>query len=85
VVSSSLPASNFLHILENLPNGTSEIILHFGTYTRQENYPSGLDLDYFKNRENELITVTSDYLKEYFSYLNIRTIGYSEISKDKNK
>ncbi len=76
-------ASNFLHILENLPNGTSEVILHFGTYTRQENYPGGLDLDYFKNRENELITVTSDYLKEYFSYLNIRTIGYSEIPTEK--
>lgn len=78
-------AANFLYILENLPACISELILHFGTYSRQDNYPTGLNVDYFKNRENELITVTSDYLKEYFNYLNIRTIGYSEISNYKNK
>jgi predicted glycoside hydrolase/deacetylase ChbG (UPF0249 family) len=72
---------NFLHILERLPDGTSEVVLHLGTNTRQENYPSGLDLDYFKNRENELITITSNYLKEYFNYLNIRMIRFSEMSK----
>ena len=78
-------ASNLLHILEHLPKGTSEIILHLGTSTRQENYPGGLEVDYFKNREYELITVTSDYLKEYLNWLNIRTIGYSEISTDRKK
>ena len=78
-------ASNLLYILEHLPNGISEIILHFGTYIRHENYPGGLDLDYFKNREYELITVTGNYLKEYINYLNIRTIGYSDISTDRNK
>ncbi len=78
-------ASNLLHILEHLPEGTSEIILHLGTSTRQENYPNGLELDYFKNRELELVTVTGDYLKEYINWLNIRTIGYSDISVEKNK
>jgi hypothetical protein len=77
--------SNFLHILEHLPSGTSEVVLHLGTIASQESYPSGLDLDYFKNRENELITVTSDYLQEYYKFLNIRTIGFSEISKYTNK
>jgi chitin disaccharide deacetylase len=72
---------NFLYIMEHLPNGISEIVLHIGTYTRQNIYPSGLDLNYFKNREKELLTVTGDYLKDYFSYLKIKTIGYSRIPK----
>ena len=76
-------AANFLHILENLPKGVSEIMIHCGTNIRQENYPSGLDQDYFRDRENELITITSDYLKEYFSFLNIKNIGYSDILNDK--
>jgi len=78
-------AANLLYILEHLPNGISEIILHSGTYSRQEYYPSGLDLDYFNNRENELITITSNYLKEYYNYLNIKIIGYSEISNYRKK
>jgi predicted glycoside hydrolase/deacetylase ChbG (UPF0249 family) len=71
--------TNLNYILEHLPQGTSELILHLGSETRLENYPSGLDRDYFKNRENELKTITSDYLKEYFTYLNIKTIGYSAL------
>jgi predicted glycoside hydrolase/deacetylase ChbG (UPF0249 family) len=78
-------ASNFLNILKNLPIGYSEIVLHCGTSTRQENYPSGLDLDYFKNRENELLTITSDYFKEYYRYSKIKIIGYPQILKDINK
>ena len=70
-------SSNLIYILEHLPGGTSEMILHCGTYTLQENYPSGLDLDYLENREHELMTITSNYLKEYLSYLNIKLIGYS--------
>ena len=71
--------SNFLHILKHLPPGTSEIVVHLGTYSRQEHYPSGLDLEYFDNREFELIVASSIYLEEYFSYLNIQKIGYSKI------
>ena len=78
-------AANFLYILEHLPAGISELMLHLGTYSRQDNYPVGLDVEYFENRENELITVTSDYLKEYINYLNIISINYSEISDYKNK
>ncbi|MFZ4708065.1 MAG: hypothetical protein ACOYMF_18830, partial [Bacteroidales bacterium] len=69
--------SNYKYILEHLPEGCSELILHLGTDTRQENYPSGLDLAYFANREQELITVTSDHLQECYNSLNIKTIGYS--------
>jgi len=72
--------ANLNYILEHLPDGISELILHLGTGTRQTAYPSGLDLDYFKNRENELTTILSDYLKEFYKYLNIKTIGYIDIS-----
>jgi len=70
---------NYIKILENLPEGTLEVVLHVGTKTREENYPSGLDLTYFKNREYELITCTSEYLKEYINRLNIRTINFSDL------
>ncbi len=40
--------TNYLYIIEHLPNGISEFILHVGTSARQENYPSGLDIGYFK-------------------------------------
>ena len=77
--------ANYLNILEHLPNGISELILHVGTSTRQENYPSGLDLGYFKNREKELTVVTDEHLKEYYNNLNIKTIGYSKIANYKIK
>lgn len=73
--------SNLNYILEHLPEGISELILHLGTDTRQDEYPSGLDQQYFNNREKELLTITSDNLIEYFTFLNIRTIGYSALLK----
>ena len=78
-------ASNLLHILENLPAGTSEIVLHFGTHAHPDEIPSGLEGSYFKNRENELLTLTSNYLKEYYAHWNITTIGYSDIPDCSNK
>jgi predicted glycoside hydrolase/deacetylase ChbG (UPF0249 family) len=78
-------AANFLYIMEHLPKGISEIVLHIGTQTRQVNYPNGLDLNYFRNREYELITVTSDYIQDYMDYLNIKTIGYGGIFKNKRE
>jgi chitin disaccharide deacetylase len=77
--------TNYLNILEHLPNGISELILHVGTSTRQENYPNGLDIGYFENREKELAIVTDAHLKEYYNNLNIRTIGYSKIADFKNR
>ena len=76
---------NYLHIIEHLPQGISELVLHIGTSTRQDTYPNGLDTDYFENREKELNTITDDHIKEYYDYLNIKTICYSEISNCKNK
>ena len=77
--------TNYMYIIEHLPNGISELILHVGTPARQEYYPSGLDLGYFSNREKELAVVTDDHLKDYYNYLNIKTIGYSKIKDSKNR
>lgn len=74
-------AANLLNILDNLPTGTSELILHFGTHAHPLEVPSGLDRDYFSNREKELLTFTSMYLKGYYSHFNITPIGYSDITK----
>ena len=76
---------NFNYILGHLPDGISELILHVGTGTWQPFYPSGLDLDYFKNREIELATITNYGLKEYCDSLNIRIVGYGAISGSANK
>lgn len=72
-------ASNMLYILEHLPPGTSEITLHFGTKAGSGEYPSGLNLDYFNNREYELLTLTSEYLKRYYENNNIQTVGYTDL------
>jgi predicted glycoside hydrolase/deacetylase ChbG (UPF0249 family) len=77
--------SNYRYILEHLPDGISELILHVGTLTRQESYPSGLDIDYFTNREKELNTVTDEKLRKYSDSMNIKTICYSQIVMFKNK
>lgn len=74
-------ASNFLEILKYLPEGDAEILVHLGSFTRQAPYPSGLDVFYFENRELELITITSLFWEEYFNYLNIKRIGYSDLRK----
>ncbi len=75
-------ASNYLNILKHLPEGTSEIIVHCGTFSRQQNYPGGLDQEYFNNRENELVIITSGYLKQYYDYLKIERIGYYSLPAD---
>jgi predicted glycoside hydrolase/deacetylase ChbG (UPF0249 family) len=72
--------STAIHILRNLPARVSEIVVHLGTLRRSGTYPAGLDLDYFDKREQELTVVTSEYLREYAKSLNIRAIGFGEIS-----
>jgi predicted glycoside hydrolase/deacetylase ChbG (UPF0249 family) len=73
--------STAIHILHNLPARISEIVVHLGTSRRSGAYPTGLDLDYFDKREQELAVVTSEYLREYAGSLNIRAIGFGEIAK----
>lgn len=73
--------ANLIRILENLPPGTSEIIVHLGKSSCREEHPNGPGTDYLRQRECELITLTSPYLSEYLSCLKIKKISYSELYK----
>lgn len=75
---------NYRYIIENLPVGVSELMLHLGTDTRQVNYCSGLDLNYFENRERELKTIISNKVRQFYADKNIKLIGFSEIATFSN-
>jgi predicted glycoside hydrolase/deacetylase ChbG (UPF0249 family) len=70
-----------MHVLRNLPDGISEIVVHLGTSRRSDSYPPGLDVAYFPLREQELALVTSGYLGEYAASLGIRAIGFAEAAR----
>lgn len=72
--------ANLTYILEHLPAGTSEIVVHLGTASREETYPSGLDLTYFSNREAELSTLTGNAWENHCKNLNITRTSYSNLS-----
>lgn len=72
--------SNLDYILNHLPPGINELVLHLGTGTRQQDYPGGLDLAYFENRELELATVTRFGLNAHLQKLQIRKIGFSDLA-----
>ncbi len=74
-------SSNLDYILNHLPPGISEIILHLGTGTRQQDYPGGLNIAYFENRELELATVCRFDLDTRLLKLQIRKIGFSDIAR----
>lgn len=69
-----------MHILRNLPEGVSEIVVHLGTSRRSGPYPPGLDVGYFPTREQELAIVTSESLREYAKGLNIRAVGFQDLA-----
>jgi predicted glycoside hydrolase/deacetylase ChbG (UPF0249 family) len=71
--------ANMLRILDNLPAGISEILVHLGNNSRRGEYPPGLDTVYLRNREYELMTLTSPYLRDYLSARDIRLISYANL------
>jgi predicted glycoside hydrolase/deacetylase ChbG (UPF0249 family) len=73
--------SNLNYILEHLPEGISELIVHLGTGTRQEVYPDGLEHEYFNSREKELQVISGISLSNIYKDLNIRLIGYKDIGE----
>jgi chitin disaccharide deacetylase len=77
--------SNLRYILANLPPGVNELVLHLGTHDGQMEYPTGLDLDYFDNRELELSTVSTCSFNEYLKFLNVKKTRFSEINTLKNQ
>lgn len=73
--------SNMLHILNNLPPGVSELVIHAGTGLRDEHYPAGLDVGYFQNRQLELAVVESDAVKTLIEELGITLVGYGDLTR----
>lgn len=74
-------ATNLKYIMENLPPGINELVLHLGTEERQNQYPCGLDVSYFPKRELELMTVSKILLNDYLQFMKINKSGYSGIGK----
>lgn len=76
--------TNLIFILNHLPSGINEIVLHLGTQDRQQEYPSGLNLDYFSYREQELMTISNCNFNNQLHQMNIRKINYSAIDRMAN-
>jgi hypothetical protein len=72
---------NLLYIIDNLPPGINEIVLHIGSQHREQEYPSGLNQEYFSIRELELLTIINCHFNDRLHQMNIRKINYSEIDK----
>lgn len=68
--------SNLAYILDHLPPGISEVIVHVGTATRTGCYPAGLDRYYFDNRERELTVIMDDTIQQMIRYHHIRKTSY---------
>jgi len=74
------PSMEYLSfILNNLPAGTSEVIVHLGTETRKGLMPSGIDIEYFDKREIELEVITDPSIKGLIERENIQLIGFSDL------
>jgi predicted glycoside hydrolase/deacetylase ChbG (UPF0249 family) len=72
---------NLIHIIENLPEGTSEIIVHLGKLCGDKDHSSQKDLFSIRQREAELMTISSPLLDEYLSVLKIKKSSYAELSR----
>ncbi len=70
---------NLIRIMENLPPGTSEIIVHLGNFERQLDFPPGLDTTYLRQRECELMTITSPYVNEYLKVLKVKLVSFADL------
>lgn len=70
---------NLIQIMENLPPGTSEIIVHLGNSGRGMEFPPGLDTTYLRQRECELMCITSPYVQEYLNSLKIQMVSYTDL------
>lgn len=71
--------ANLLYILNHLPAEVNEIAFHLGTDCREESYCTGLNLDYFINRELELATLTSQYIQDKLKESDIKIINYKSL------
>jgi len=70
---------NLFHMLANLPEGSSEIVFHIGTFEKETKVPSGIEADYFFSRECELFCVTSAEMERWLRLMNIQPINFADL------
>lgn len=73
---------NLVHILENLPPGVSELVVHAGMDCRPEDAPAGIDAGYFENRTSELKAVRDPAIRQKLAELGIKLVDYSILRDD---
>lgn len=70
---------NLRFILENLPAGTSELVLHPGLAPRRRKIPKGIDPEYMPMREYELATLLNPLFPEWLQELGIELSCFGEL------
>lgn len=73
---------NLIHILENLPPGVSELVVHAGKACRPEDAPAGIDAGYFEYRVRELETIKDPAIRQKLAELGIELAGYNTLTSD---
>ena len=53
------------------------MVVHLGTNTRQNKYPTGLDIYYFENREKELETLLDKEFPSILADKKVNLVNYS--------
>ena len=72
-------AQNLLDILNHLPTGTSELMLHLGKDCVPLELGKGVDRQYLRYRDQETAIITQDFLRPFLELKNIRVISFSDL------
>jgi predicted glycoside hydrolase/deacetylase ChbG (UPF0249 family) len=72
---------NLMMVMNNMPEGTSEIVFHLGIYCDPADIEKGIDKEYLPIRQQELMLVTSNYFKDYLKNMNVQLISFQDLNK----
>lgn len=72
-------SQNMLDILNHLPPGTSELMLHLGQNCHPKELGKGIDKYYLPYREQETAIVTREFLRPFLEKKNIQVISFSDL------
>jgi predicted glycoside hydrolase/deacetylase ChbG (UPF0249 family) len=72
---------NLIRILDNIPAGTSELVVHLGRSIETGENARDMNPLYLRQREYELMTITSPYTDTYRSSLQISRTTFSDLSR----
>jgi len=71
--------ANIRHTLENLPEGSTELIFHLGSPSGTIKAPRGIDEGYYPFRELELFCVTSAEFPRWLERYDIQRVNYRDL------